>query len=319
METQLDNTNVPKRKGNLVLRNLSKIQMDKILNKGLGISAIGIGAGALAIIGFAKRNVDGEFQPVHSNFSQNDNDAETSESNIVICTEAPFAVKVTDEMDFQTAFQTARDEVGPGGFFEYKGCPYSTYTSDEWSAMTEEQHQVYWSSIDDKIDEIIPVDSNTEISMHDTQDHSDIQLVEVDNEASSAIVIEDEDAHFEQLIQKEMDSNHDGFVDIVAGDFDQNGITDLVLDTNFDQNPDIILQNVTIDGNHMHFENAFDTSWNVIDFESNEIELPDDNGNEIEMNQIIDHSVDNESYYPDHLNDLDNAASALDNEYDLDL
>ncbi|MES2486180.1 MAG: hypothetical protein V4581_09590, partial [Bacteroidota bacterium] len=55
-------------------------------------------------------------------------------------------------------------EVGPGGFFEYNGNLYNTYTQAEWENMTPEQHQEYWQSIDDNttsITDIAPEEAYT--------------------------------------------------------------------------------------------------------------------------------------------------------------
>lgn len=46
------------------------------------------------------------------------------------------ATGVSDDMSFSEAFQTARQEVGPGGAFEWHGNVYATYTLEEWNGMT---------------------------------------------------------------------------------------------------------------------------------------------------------------------------------------
>lgn len=43
---------------------------------------------------------------------------------------------VTDSMSFSQAFAAARAEVGAGGAFEWHGTVYSTYTAEEWKAMS---------------------------------------------------------------------------------------------------------------------------------------------------------------------------------------
>lgn len=53
------------------------------------------------------------------------------------------ATGVTDEMSFGEAFATAREEVGPGGAFEWRGGVYGTYTADEWANMTAEEREAY--------------------------------------------------------------------------------------------------------------------------------------------------------------------------------
>ncbi|MCM1291476.1 MAG: hypothetical protein NC201_04170 [Prevotella sp.] len=46
------------------------------------------------------------------------------------------AHNVTDDMSFDEAFAAAREEVGPGGAFEWHGKVYGTYTSSEWNSMS---------------------------------------------------------------------------------------------------------------------------------------------------------------------------------------
>lgn len=51
------------------------------------------------------------------------------------------ATKVDDDQSFKEAFNTAHEEVGPGGMFEWHGNVYSTYSEQEWDALpTEEQN-----------------------------------------------------------------------------------------------------------------------------------------------------------------------------------
>ena len=58
--------------------------------------------------------------------------------------EVPIASSVTDDMSFSEAFAAAREEVGPGGAFEWHGQVYGTYLADEWNAMTPEEHEAYY-------------------------------------------------------------------------------------------------------------------------------------------------------------------------------
>ena len=49
----------------------------------------------------------------------------------------------TDGLGFRQAFEAARAEVGPGGVFRWHGNIYSTYTEEEWSAMSEQEHDLF--------------------------------------------------------------------------------------------------------------------------------------------------------------------------------
>lgn len=58
----------------------------------------------------------------------------------------------SDDLTFGEAFREQRNILGQGGVFEYHGKYYNTYYREEWDAMTEEQKNEYFHSIDSKID-----------------------------------------------------------------------------------------------------------------------------------------------------------------------
>ena len=50
--------------------------------------------------------------------------------------------EVSDDSSFGAAYAAAREQVGPGGVFHWRGGIYSTYSEDEWNDMsTEEKNQ----------------------------------------------------------------------------------------------------------------------------------------------------------------------------------
>jgi hypothetical protein len=57
------------------------------------------------------------------------------------------ATHVTDEMSFEDAFKTARQEVGPGGYFEWNDHLYNTYYKEEWEAMSKEEREEYVNNL----------------------------------------------------------------------------------------------------------------------------------------------------------------------------
>ena len=59
--------------------------------------------------------------------------------------EVPVAQSVDNGMSFGEAFDAARAEVGSGGVFEWHGNIYSTYTEDEWDAMSQMERDEYGS------------------------------------------------------------------------------------------------------------------------------------------------------------------------------
>ena len=53
------------------------------------------------------------------------------------------AHKVSDDMSFNQAFATARQEVGSGGVFKWHGNVYGTYYSNEWQGFSDEYQQAF--------------------------------------------------------------------------------------------------------------------------------------------------------------------------------
>ena len=57
------------------------------------------------------------------------------------------ATNVNDSMSFNQAFAAARQEVGPGGIFEWHGHSYGTYYANEWNSMSAEERDQYWADV----------------------------------------------------------------------------------------------------------------------------------------------------------------------------
>ncbi len=57
------------------------------------------------------------------------------------------AHNVNNDMTFDQAFETARDEVGPGGMFSWNDEAYNTFYKEEWSALSLDQKQEYLASV----------------------------------------------------------------------------------------------------------------------------------------------------------------------------
>lgn len=76
-----------------------------------------------------------------------DNDAVVEQSQSETLAWVDDAVEIAqgvgNEMSFPEAFRAAREEVGAGGAFEWRGNVYSTYTKEEWDGMSAEEKQEY--------------------------------------------------------------------------------------------------------------------------------------------------------------------------------
>ncbi len=84
-----------------------------------------------------------------------------------IDTAATLATSVEEDMTFNEAFATARQELGPGGVFEWEGNIYNTYYKEEYDAMSDTQRTDYMAEAMNHAPEQItptpPQDNNTGI------------------------------------------------------------------------------------------------------------------------------------------------------------
>lgn len=116
-------------------------------------------------------------------------------------------VTADDSQSFKQAFDAARDEVGPGGVFHWRGNIYNTYTSDEWDTMSIEEKDQFAQQVNP---EVSPADIDTtqlEESVHeDVADLTDESVEEVKEETED----------FAQNITEQPDSD----VNIVSDDSD---------------------------------------------------------------------------------------------------
>ena len=146
-------------------------------------------------------------------------------------------------MSFGEAFAAAREEVGPGGVFEWHGNLYNTYSAAEWEAMSDEERQEFANSIlNAQSGEDTPAEGDQEqapAEMAESNDDgetgeetggetgepTDIQVQQVGYYVSDegeivnvAIAsVNDHDAAF-------IDEDNDGYVDSIMVDANDNGV-----------------------------------------------------------------------------------------------
>ncbi len=123
-----------------------------VKGKGGGGTAAGVGVVAGAAIGggvgvgyatthpFDTVNEDGE------NENPDEIKAEVeapTEEDAILATEDGIRYAHIDADSFQEAYMAARAQVGAGGMFEYNGKLYSTYTKEEWNALSPEERNDY--------------------------------------------------------------------------------------------------------------------------------------------------------------------------------
>ena len=152
-------------------------------------------------------------------------------------TDAPVA-HVSDSQSFAQAFADARQQVGPGGIFEWHGQVYGTYYANEWNSMSQEQRNDYWASVNAQSahDEDWNPHSNThqEVVSHDN-DNSNLMATNeehIDNDPAprvevGQIVSQEGITMAEVSLDGEpmlvADTDNDGVIDTVAADFDGDG------------------------------------------------------------------------------------------------
>lgn len=104
--------------------------------------------------------------------------------------QSPQVASVDEGQSFGDAFTAARAAVGPGGVFEWHGGLYSTYTTDEWNAMTPEQKTHFAEQVHPitPVEHIqVPTDAHTHVVVvHDMQPESNHPSDNGGHEAVSA-------------------------------------------------------------------------------------------------------------------------------------
>ncbi|MDY6248549.1 MAG: hypothetical protein SPL55_03845 [Prevotella sp.] len=162
---------------------------------------------------------------------------------------------IDDGLSFRQAFETAREEVGPGGVFRWHGNIYNTFTAEEWQTMSEQERGLFAQRVKP---EISPADIDTN-RIHESTPTDDVRLAENQDEpvqgeketpvvaASEEIKSDDDDVrvvgfgHVEvadgrYVAVEEVDINgqrvaiidvdNDGVADIAMSDINHNGQPD---------------------------------------------------------------------------------------------
>lgn len=152
---------------------------------------------------------------------------------------APVAESVSDEMSFGDAFAMARQEVGAGGIFQWKGNTYGTYYKEEWENMTKEDKNEFAQSYQ-------KTDNSNDISYAEVEEVPEV----VDNAVNEVFIGSEV-----QLLPDGSKVNVGYFVQdnqiLMKIDLDNNNQYDYVVDTSTNQliglngNEDIDLNQLT--------------------------------------------------------------------------
>jgi hypothetical protein len=177
-ETIIESALLPKKR--IVLRNLTAQQKKELLAGSISVAALLTGGGLYYHLGGdnAPTAID-PIEPVAPVAAEapaaNSHEipkhaaapaaqqVSTATETLVLETNLPFSGATNDNMSFDEAFAAARTEIGPGGFFEYRGCTHPTYTQDEWSSLSPAQQDAFTQDMAESVDilDVELVDNHT--------------------------------------------------------------------------------------------------------------------------------------------------------------
>lgn len=233
-------------------------------------------------------------KPSGSQSSEGQQESATAENVANVRVEGlPVSHNVTDDMTFDEAFAAARQEVGPGGVFEWHGGVYGTYYASEWNSMSEEEqaefgsHIAYRSSTSEEQAETSVSEEQrpAEVEIDQETQTIDEPVVEVEVEDSSNVEVE--------LLGHEVVTLEDGS-QVDMGYLEVDGHNAVVVDVDVDGNYDILGVDINNDG-------FLDTN-----------ELADIQGQGLTVDTFDQLSSQNDLYadLPDYTNDADPSSFA---------
>jgi len=284
-------------KNKITLKNLTDKQKQGLKDGSLSIAALLSGAGLFSLFGNAtvSPTTDETAPPVEDDITDNEIHPISGEStdlieecpildeavseSLVIETDAEFATGNFDALSFggaEGAFAAARESVGPGGFFEWRGQTYNTYTQEEWDSMNGEQLQDYASNLESNSNydsfEFVETpqfasqsydlnnDGITDVVMSDIDGDGTLEVDQVDLNSDGHldvvhVVGQDDTNQIEARASESLqeaepvfgvdDHNQDGIIDAVALDSNNDGYADTVIfDNNYDGEADALGMNI---------------------------------------------------------------------------
>ena len=158
---------------------------------------------------------------------------------------------VSDDMSFSEAFATARAEVGPGGMFYWHGHGYGTYYETEWNAMSADERDDYWASVDMTHRDYVahhedpitaPYDENTGITgIYPTETINPDDLSDMNETPQLRTHYTDDD------IVAALDVDDDGVSDVYVVNANDNDMPDIIVDGDGDGSGDVLFVDPVLD------------------------------------------------------------------------
>lgn len=243
-----------------------------------GISGILLGGASTFFTGSSSAENDPD-APAHGSQSTTSNEATPVSPDSHVTVDGLSVATVSDDMSFNEAFAAAREEVGPGGVFEWHGGVYGTYYANEWNSMTPEQQAEFGNRVSYGTGETTTSHDTTAptttAEVHHTADAHTITGV------NPEVTHVEENGHTEnevQIVGVNEETMDDGSV-VTIGQLEVNGQEVFVVDVDHDGTFDIMGTDLNGDGviSENEIYNIQDQGMHVADFQQHMDIDPSDN------------------------------------------
>lgn len=217
-----------------------------------GISGILLG-GASTLFTSSSNATNDSDAPSHGSQSTTSHESTPISPDSSISVEGLPIATVSDDMSFSEAFAAARQEVGPGGVFEWHGGVYGTYYANEWNDMTPEQRAEFGSRVSygtSGTENHETVEHVTEESHNTAEHHHEAAAATATTEEPEVINVEHENTHIEdevQIVGISDETMDDGSM-VTIGQLEINGQEVYVVDVDHNGTFDIMGADINGDG-----------------------------------------------------------------------
>lgn len=218
------NTIIHKEEKKLTIKGLTSKQKEALLAGGLSFAALGMGVGLFKLFNpkpsafksnFLSPVDEGESlgsdaNYVNSNSSESRDESGTlaveesltntedvsdshhdAEYSFTFYSDVEISSTPNDAMSFEEAFKSAREDVGTGGFFNYRNESFSTFYEDEWNGMSPENQRSFFEHVAEKSDFTRNIDTADEESIDSIVEEYEIvqsnEGIDVDNSINENI------------------------------------------------------------------------------------------------------------------------------------
>ena len=158
--------------------------------------------------------------------------------NVLLVNDEGVRMAHVEADSFSEAFAQARQQVGPGGVFEYRGQIYGTYYADEWNNMSAQERADYQQRVsgfapsqhinyadnsdhhDNSHADSNQMASNTQMLAVEPEDDSAIHVLGVEEADGMTVAVVECDGENALLV----DVDHNGTIDVMIHDDNHDGM-----------------------------------------------------------------------------------------------